>query len=117
MLVVCAVLSRPMWKKELASATIAATILGSEELGRANFDAKSYADFDVILIDESHNFRNEKANRYLALDTIIQLNGGRGRDGDRKKVILLSATPINNDGSDPKESVPWSGVSLLPHAR
>jgi len=46
------------------------------------------------LIDESHNFRNEKANRYLALDTIIQLNGGRGRDGDRKKVILLSATPI-----------------------
>ena len=57
----------------------------------------TYADFDVILIDESHNFRNEKANRYLALDTIIQQNGGRGRDGDRKKVILLSATPINND--------------------
>ena len=47
--------------------------------------------------DESHNFRNEKANRYLALDTIIQLNGGRGRDGDHKKVLLLSATPINND--------------------
>jgi len=22
-----------------------------------------------------------------------------------------------NAGSDPKESVPWSGVSLLPHAR
>ena len=96
-LVVCSASLRPMWTKELESATIAATILGSEELGRANFDAKSYADFDVILIDESHNFRNEKANRYLALDTIIQLNGGRGRDGDRKKVILLSATPINND--------------------
>ena len=68
-----------------------------EELGRADFDAKHYADADVILIDESHNFRNDKANRYLALDTIIQLNGGRGRDGDRKKLILLSATPINND--------------------
>ena len=95
--VVCSASLRAMWTKELASATIAATILGSEELGRANFDAKPYADFDVILIDESHNFRNEKANRYLALDTIIQLNGGRGRDGDRKKVILLSATPINND--------------------
>jgi SNF2 family DNA or RNA helicase len=96
-LVVCSASLRAMWKKELGSATIAATILGSEEIGRANFDAKSYADFDVILIDESHNFRNDKANRYLALDTIIQLNGGRGRDGDRKKVILLSATPINND--------------------
>ena len=96
-LVVCSASLRAMWTKELESATIAATILGSEELGRANFDPKPYADFDVILIDESHNFRNEKANRYLALDTIIQLNGGRGRDGDRKKVILLSATPINND--------------------
>ncbi len=96
-LVVCSASLRPMWKKELGSATIAATILGSEELGRSAFDSKPYADFDVILLDESHNFRNEKANRYLALDTIIQQNGGRGRDGDRKKVILLSATPINND--------------------
>jgi superfamily II DNA or RNA helicase len=28
---------------------------------------------------------------------LIQRNGGRGREGERKKVILLSATPINND--------------------
>src|SRR5438874_2185339 len=28
---------------------------------------------------------------------MIQRNGGRGKDGERKKVILLSATPINND--------------------
>jgi SNF2 family DNA or RNA helicase len=96
-LLVCSASLRAMWTKELGSATIAATIVGSEELGRANFDPRPYADYDVILIDESHNFRNEKANRYLALDTIIQLNGGRGREGERKKVILLSATPINND--------------------
>jgi hypothetical protein len=96
-LVVCSASLKAMWMKELGSATIAATIVGSEELGRANFDPQPYADYDVVLIDESHNFRNEKANRYLALDTIIQLNGGRGRDGERKKVILLSATPINND--------------------
>ncbi len=54
----------------------------------------------VILLDESHNFRNDKANRYLALDTMIQLNRGRGRDGEHKKIILLSATPINNDLHD-----------------
>jgi PLD-like domain len=96
-LLVCSASLRAMWTKELGSATIAAMVVGSEELGRANFDPQPYADYDVILIDESHNFRNEKANRYLALDTIIQLNGGRGRDGERKKVILLSATPINND--------------------
>lgn len=95
--VVCPASLRDMWERELASATIAAQIVGMEELGRMNFDAGRYGDADVILIDESHNFRNDKANRYLALDTIVQLNGGRGRDGDRKKVILLSATPINND--------------------
>jgi superfamily II DNA or RNA helicase len=86
-----------LWTRELAGATIAAQVIGMEELGRQNFEAHAYADADVILIDESHNFRNDKANRYLALDMLIQLNGGRGRDGEPKKVILLSATPINND--------------------
>src|SRR5229473_3161498 len=95
--VVCPASLREMWTKELASATIAAQIVGMEELGRDTFDAAPYGDADVLLIDESHNFRNDKANRYLALDTMIQLGGGRGRDGEHKKVILLSATPINND--------------------
>src|SRR5438132_823893 len=95
--VVCPASLRQMWQRELASATIAAQVVGMEELGRDTFDASPYGDADVLLIDESHNFRNDKANRYLALDTMIQLNGGRGRDGEHKKVILISATPINND--------------------
>src|SRR5438477_3393473 len=95
--VVCPASLREMWQRELATATIAAQVVGMEELGRDTFDALPYGDADVILIDESHNFRNDNANRYLALDTMIQLNGGRGRDGEHKKVILLSATPINND--------------------
>ncbi len=95
--VVCPASLRQMWERELATATIAAQVVGMEELGRDTFDASSYGDADVVLIDESHNFRNDKAKRYLALDTLIQLNGGRGRDGEHKKVVLLSATPINND--------------------
>lgn len=95
--VVCPASLRDMWQRELTSATIAAQIVGMEELGRDTFDHSPFSDADVILLDESHNFRNDKANRYLALDTMIQLNGGRGRDGEHKKVILLSATPINND--------------------
>jgi SNF2 family DNA or RNA helicase/HKD family nuclease len=96
-LVVCPASLREMWERELQSATISAKVVGMEEMGRAEFNALGIGDADVILVDESHNFRNDKAHRYLSLDTIIQLNGGRGRDGDRKKVILLSATPINND--------------------
>src|SRR5436305_1162361 len=86
-----------MWQRELASATIAAQVVGMEEMGRAEFDPSAVGDADVLLIDEAHNFRNDKSNRYLALDAVIQLHGGRGRDGGRKKVVLLSATPINND--------------------
>jgi superfamily II DNA or RNA helicase len=95
--VVCPASLRGMWHRELATATIAAQIVGMEELGRDTFDPSPYGDADVLLVDESHNFRNDKANRYLALDTMIQLNGGRGRDGEHKKIILISATPINND--------------------
>jgi SNF2 family DNA or RNA helicase len=95
--VVCPASLRQMWQRELASATIAAQVLGMEELGRDTFDPSPYGDADVLLIDESHNFRNDRANRYEALDEMIQRNGGRGRDGEHKKVILISATPINND--------------------
>lgn len=95
--VVCPASLREMWRRELASATIAASVVGMEELGREGFEPREIGDADVILIDESHNFRNNKSNRYLALDEAIQRNGGRGRDGGRKKLILLTATPINND--------------------
>ena len=95
--VVCPASLRDMWRRELASATIAAEVVGMEEMGRDSFDMARVGDADVVLIDESHNFRNGKSNRYVALDEAIQRNGGRGRDGERKKLILLSATPINND--------------------
>lgn len=95
--VVCSASLKDMWQRELASATIAAQMLGMEEMGRESFDPRPYADADVILIDESHNFRNDKSNRYDAIERLIAMNRGRGRDGERKKVVLLSATPINND--------------------
>ncbi|NQT12084.1 MAG: helicase, partial [Planctomycetes bacterium] len=95
--VICPASLRAMWRGELATATIASEVIGMEELGRDGFDTRRIGDADCILVDESHNFRNGKSNRYLALDEAIQLNGGRGQDGARKKLILLSATPINND--------------------
>ncbi len=96
-LVICPASLREMWEKELKEVSIAATILSQEELGREEFDAMPYGDADILLIDESHNFRNRNAQRYLNLSTIIGLNSGRGKSDARKKVILLTATPINND--------------------
>jgi superfamily II DNA or RNA helicase len=96
-LVICPASLKPMWERELAEATIAATILSQEELGREEFDSTNFADVDVVLLDESHNFRNRNAQRFGNLERILGANAGRGRDGMRKKVILLTATPVSND--------------------
>jgi len=103
--VVCSASLRDMWQRELRDATIAAEIVGMEGMGRETFDPRRYGDADVVLIDESHNFRNDKANRYDGIERMIQLNGGRGKEGERKKVILLSATPINNDLYDLRNQI------------
>lgn len=47
-------------------------------------------DFEVIIVDEAHYFRNQDTSDYEALSMIC-----RG-----KKVILLSATPFNNSPAD-----------------
>jgi superfamily II DNA or RNA helicase len=95
--VVCPASLRPMWEAELSSATISAEVLSQEEIGQEDFNSDPYGDADVVLVDESHNFRNPNSQRYLNLDALLAKFGGRGRGGLRKKVILLTATPINND--------------------
>ncbi|MEA3376606.1 MAG: helicase-related protein [Chloroflexota bacterium] len=99
-LVVCPASLRDMWRGELQEAAIPARIVSQELLGQEDFLSRSQAhalrDVDVILIDESHNFRNHNTNRYENLERLVGANRGRGRDGERKKVILLTATPINN---------------------
>jgi superfamily II DNA or RNA helicase len=96
-LVICPASLRPMWEHELRSASIAAQVVTQERLAVDDFDVCEVADVDVILVDEAHNFRNKRAKRYLQLENILAANGRRGRDGGRKKLILLTATPINNN--------------------
>lgn len=96
-LVVCPASLRSMWEGELREASIAGAIVTHEWLGRPEATPLDYGGCDVILIDESHNFRNHRAMRYEAIEQLIAAGGGRGEAGERKKVILLTATPINND--------------------
>ncbi len=95
--VICPAALQKMWQEELMSASIAAQIVTQEVLGREEFDSSSLLDADVVLIDESHNFRNRNAQRYESLERLLAGNQRRGSgSGERKKVILLTATPINN---------------------
>ena len=96
-LVVCPASLEDMWETELGKASISVRVISQERLGQADFAVDEYGNVDVILIDESHNFRNPGSQRYENLERLIGLNGGLGRDGMRKKLILLTATPINND--------------------
>lgn len=55
---------------------------------------RSMDDFALVVIDEAHNLRNSSAQRSEAIDKVI-LAGSTP-----KKVILLTATPVNNSLTD-----------------
>lgn len=59
----------------------------------------NWGNYDLVVIDESHNFRNndtykDRETRYQKLMNKII------RDGVKTKVLMLSATPVNNRFND-----------------
>lgn len=55
-------------------------------------------EYDLIIVDEAHKFRNYKTDAFQHLQLICKsprINKG-GINGLQKKVILVSATPLNN---------------------
>ncbi|GCE49834.1 phospholipase D-like protein [Thermosporothrix hazakensis] len=95
--IICPASLKKMWDEETRSAGIAVHILTQEMLGREEYDIQPYLDADLVLIDESHNFRNKSTRRYEKLELLLAGNQRKGAmSGERKKIILLTATPINN---------------------
>jgi len=90
-LVICPAQLRDLvWLPKLDEYGIKADVISQESLSRETFDWRAYNDYDVILVDESHNFRNPGTGRYGALMRLL----ATGKVG--KRVILMTATPINN---------------------
>ena len=59
----------------------------------------NWGNYDLVVIDESHNFRNNDA--YKDRETRYQKLMNRViREGVKTKVLMLSATPVNNRFSD-----------------
>lgn len=86
----------------------------SREQGKSNgldLALLNWGNYDLIVIDESHNFRNggkittdeddenPRENRYLRLMNKVI------RAGVRTKVLMLSATPVNNRFNDLKNQL------------
>lgn len=69
-----------------------------------NLESVNWGNYGLIVIDESHNFRNNstvvgKENRYQKLmRKVIQ-------EGIETKVLMLSATPVNNRFNDLKNQL------------
>ena len=86
----------------------------SREQGRSNdldLERVNWGNYDLVVIDESHNFRNggkvstdengenPRENRYLRLmNKVIKA-------GVKTKVLMLSATPVNNRFGDLKNQL------------
>ena len=68
--------------------------------GRDNY--REPREYDMVIVDEAHNFRNDGNSGYQYLQRICKApRANRGRvEGLRKKVLLLSATPYNNTPMD-----------------
>ena len=90
-------------------------VLYHTDLGRTygesngiRLDMLNWSNYDLVVIDESHNFRNggklsddgnEKENRYTRLlNQVI-------KKGVKTKVLMLSATPVNNRFNDLKNQL------------
>jgi len=74
-----------------------------ESLG-LRLDRINWGNYDLVVIDESHNFRNadyaeEKESRYQRLMRLVI------REGVKTKVLMLSATPVNNRFNDLKNQL------------
>ena len=86
----------------------------SRDNGQSNdldLERINWGNYDLVVIDESHNFRNggkvstdengdnPKENRYLRLMNKVI------RSGVKTKVLMLSATPVNNRFNDLKNQL------------
>ena len=66
-------------------------------------DELTYKNYGLIIIDESHKFRNSDTDMYRSLDNLIAQIGGN--TGLYPYVGLLSATPQNNTPNDLKNQI------------
>jgi len=72
--------------------------------GEINLETLNWGNYDLIVIDESHNFRNNNASK-KGITRYSRLMNDIIRSGVKTKVLMLSATPVNNRMNDLKNQV------------
>ncbi len=74
----------------------------SKVLDEDNYDYWNADEYDLVLVDEAHKFRNHTTGAFNQLQEICKMpRTGTGYiPGYKKKVMLISATPMNNTPAD-----------------
>ncbi|MCR4318605.1 MAG: helicase-related protein [Planctomycetes bacterium] len=81
------------------------------ESGGIKLDTLNWGNYDLVVIDESHNFRNNTPGKKDEDGNVIRKSRYRRllddivKSGIRTKVLLLSATPVNNDLKDLRNQI------------
>jgi len=65
----------------------------------------NWGNYDLVVIDESHNFRNKKTPRKGSETRYDRLMRQIIKEGVKTKVLMLSATPVNNRLADLKNQI------------
>src|SRR5690242_10139047 len=76
------------WHHSADRAGVIASFISTERLSRGA--VPPVVDPELVIVDEAHHFRNRRTKRYAALAEIC----------DRSRVLLLSATPLQNRRED-----------------
>ncbi|MEM5875489.1 MAG: helicase-related protein [Candidatus Aenigmatarchaeota archaeon] len=101
-LVICpAQLRESLWIEELKDLVLAENIISHEELSLSDFlervkkaiGKNKIGDIQLIVVDESHNFRNPYSKKW---ENFFKLYETIVKDGGSPKIVFLTATPINN---------------------
>ena len=79
---------RDGWRRSAALAGIQASFVSLERLSRGI--ASPMRDPELVIVDEAHHLRNPRTKRYSAVAALC----------DRARVLLLSATPLQNRRND-----------------
>ncbi len=103
----------PFLKDRFAYTVLSHTDL-SRDSGRVDgidLATLNWGNFDLIVIDESHNFRNNTKGKHDEDGNLIRksryerLMDDIIKAGVKTKVLLLSATPVNNDLKDLRNQI------------
>ena len=76
--------------------------------GDINLAHVNWGNYDLVVIDESHNFRNKRTPQKGGETRYDRLMRKIVKEGVKTRVLMLSATPVNNRMSDLRNQIAFA---------